>query len=138
MPLTNIKSKSGLASLEQGWVHLECKLTVGGTGAVSAVDGKGFNDGASSGELGGIVRDDVGDYTITLPGRGGFQDIMPLNPVIQDGAAVDVRHVLVTAITASSRTVSYTFFDADTPAATDPTEGSIIHFHFLVKDGSVS
>lgn len=136
MSFTTIKSK--WEAFEKGWVHVHVKLTTGATGAVSVVDGKGFNDGAPTGELGGIVRDDVGDYTITLPGRGGLQDISLLaDPVIVDGSASDVRHCLVTAITPASRTVAVTFLDADTPAATDPANGSVIHFHFLAKDGSV-
>ena len=136
MPLTIIKKP--LKSLEQGWVLVNAKLTTGATGAVTTVSGKGFANGAASGELGGIVRDDTGDYTVTLPGRGGLQAIIPMFPMITDGSASDVRHVLVTAVSTSARTVAFTFLDADTPAATDPANGSVIDFTFLVRDSSVS
>lgn len=135
MPFTNIKADK-VMTLETSLTLVRCRLTVGATGAVSAVSGKGFNSGAPTGELGGIVRDDTGDYTVTLPGRGGFQAIVPTFPMITDGAAADVRHVLVTAVTPSARTVAFTFLDADTPAATDPADGSVIDFVFLVDDSS--
>lgn len=136
MALTSITQD--LVALERGWIFVHCTLTVGATGAVSAVSGKRFNSGAASGENGGIVRDGTGVYTITLPGRGGLQEIFPLAPVIVDGDAADVRLTLCTDRTVSARTVEWTFLDADTPAATDPANGSVIEFGFLVRQSSVS
>lgn len=139
MSLTNITQP--LCALERGWCLVKVDLTVGATGAVSAVSGKGFANGAPSGEQGGITRTSEGLYVITLPGRGGVQEICPLQPVIRDGAAADYRPTLLTAVSASARTFSWTFLTADTPAASgvdDPTSGSVITFFAFVKQSSVS
>lgn len=136
MPLTNIKQS--FQALEQGWCLLHCTLVVGDTGAVTSVSGKGFNSGAPSGELGGIVHTSEGLYTITLPGTGALTEIVPLTPTIIDGSATDVKHTLCTARTLSTRVVAWTFLDADTPAVTDPASGAIVEFLFLVRDTSVT
>lgn len=136
MPFTNTK-QGCLKTLAIGWTLVRCQLTVGATGAVSAVSGKGFNNGAATGDLGGFTRNSAGDYTITLPGSGGFQAIIPLSVQIIDSANTDVRFHRWDTITPSARTAQVAFSDADTPAATDPGNGSVIEFVFLVDDSTV-
>lgn len=130
--------KQPFSALERGWTLVTCELTVGATGAVSAVAGKRFNSGAASGNLGGIARDSAAVYTITLPGTGGVQEIKPLAPVIIDGAAADAKVALCTARSASARTVTWTFLDQLTAAVEELSNGSVVLFSFLVRDSSVS
>lgn len=136
MPLTHIKQP--FMALERDFTLLHVTLTVGSTGAVSAVSGRGFANGAASGELGGIARSSEAVYVVTLPGTGALQEIVPFAPVILDGDAGDARHALVTARSLSARTVTFTFLDLDTPAASELTSGSVVEFVFLVRDKTVS
>ena len=56
--------KQPFHSLERGWTLVNCALTVGSTGAVTAVSGKRFaTDGTATGSLGGIARDSEAVYT---------------------------------------------------------------------------
>lgn len=114
------------------------ELTVGAVGAVTSVDGKSFATGGTpSGDLGGIVRDGVGQYTVTLPGRGGVQKIMPFQPVILDGAAADAKVPLLNARTPASRTFQFTFLDQLTAAAEELTSGTVVLFQVLVNRGTI-
>jgi hypothetical protein len=144
MPLNT--SKQPFKALERGLTLLRCRLTVGATGAVSAVDGVQFANGAASGYLGGITRNSAGVYTITWPGLGGYNDLIPLAPVIVDGAVADGRLALLTGRTASARTCQWTFLDglpasnsqatfqearkaaADAMAADATAEHTVAHF----------
>lgn len=137
MPVTGIMEK--FVAREAGW-HLQLvKLTVGATGAVSSVDGKGWaSDGTRVGELGGIVRDSEAVYTLTLPGYGGVQNVFLLAPVIEDGSAGDVHIALLSAKTLASSTIQLTFVDLDgTPSADELSDGTVVHIAFLVKNSSV-
>lgn len=132
--------KQPFHSLERGWTLVNCALTVGATGAVTAVSGKRFaTDGTATGSLGGIARDSEAVYTVTLPGTGGLQEIIPLTPVIVDGtAATDARVAICTARSASARTVTWTFLSLDTPGVSELSSGGVVEFQFLVRDSSVS
>ena len=126
-----------LKSREAGWDLHVIEVTFGAGQAISSVDGKGMaTDGVATGQLGGVVDDGTGLLTITLPGYGGVQKIVPLTPVIVDGSVGDVKSFLVTDRTTSARTVSYMFVDGATDAAEDLTSGSVVFFPFLVKNGS--
>ena len=62
---------SSRSTARAGWTLVNCALTVGATGAVTAVSGKRFaTDGTATGSLGGIARDSEAVYTVTLPGTG--------------------------------------------------------------------
>lgn len=124
-------------ALDRGLIMVTLAVDAG-AGAITAVYGKGFTSGAPSGEQGGVTRTGAGVWQVTLPGRGGLVGIIPVSVAITDTAAADVRHTLFTAVNPTARTVDITFFDADTPAATDPTSGSYVDIVLLVKETSVS
>ena len=137
MPIPGINHK--FDSREQGFTLHVIEMTVGGTGAVASVDGKGFAaSGVASGELGGIVRDGVGEYTITLPGYGGVQRIVPHYPLIFDGVVGDGKNALMTNRSAGNREFSWSFVDNATDAAEELSSGSVVIFQVLVKQSSVS
>lgn len=138
MPVTGIFQC--MEALERGWHMQHVSLTVGGTGAVSAVSGKKYAvDGVATGEQGGIVRDSAGVYTLTLPGRGGVQEIVPVSAVMLDAAATDLRLPLVTARSTSARTITYSFVEPDgSPSVEEVPSGAVVEFVLLVRNSSVS
>ena len=126
-------------ALGKEWVLVQVTLTVGATGAVTSAVGRGFDTATPSGETaGGIVRVSEGVYTVTLPGRGSVQAIVPLGPpVIEDADAADAKVVTITAKSLSARTMTFTFWDAAAAAAVEElTEGSVVYFTFLVKNSN--
>ena len=125
-----------LKSREAGWDLHVIELTVGATGAVTSVDGKGMaTTGTASGELGGIVRNGVGDYTVTLPGYGGVQKIVPLECSVIDGAVGDSKSFAFVR-TASARTLQILCVDNATDAAEELSSGTVLVIPILVKNGS--
>lgn len=137
MPITGVKHK--FEASEQGWELHTVEMTVGSSGAVASLSGKRFaSDGTAAGELGGIALSSTSVYTVTLPGYGGVQDILPLTPVILDGALGDAKVPLLSARTVGSRTFAWTFLDQLTAAEEELTDGTVVLFPVLVKQGSVS
>jgi len=136
MPVPGIKHK--VQSREMGWELHIVELTVGSTGAVSSVDGKGWStSGAASAELGTVVRNGVGDYSFTLPGYGGVQKIVPMEPVIVDGAVGDTKSFVFSVRTPSSRLLRLLCVDGATDAAEELTSGTVLLLAMWIKQGSV-
>ncbi len=135
MPIIGILDP--IRALGKEYVIVTCSMLVGASGAVTSVTGRGFSSALPSGETpGGIVKEaTAGQYTVTLPGRGSVQAIIPLGaPVIEH--ATDVLHITVISKALSSRALTFQCWDADTPAATNPTSGAVLHFAFLVKNSN--
>lgn len=129
-----------MESLEPRLTLVRCRLTTGTTGAVSAVSGKGFaTNGTPVGELGGVVRDAEAAYTITLPGRGGLQDIVPLAACVH-GATGAARWVVWTDVDLDDRTVSVSF-QAEAVGGPEDEElpnAAAVDFTFLVRETSAT
>lgn len=124
---------------------LSLKVTIGASGAVSSVDGKGWKSDGSEGVYpnnGTVTRSAEGTYDIVLPGTGSIHDVSLLSFAVEDGAVADVRVPLL-AVTLSSRTIQIkTVTQADhsgaaDPAVTDPTDGSVLHITLLVKNSNI-
>lgn len=110
-----------------------CSLTVGGTGAVSKVVGPGFTNSS-------FVRDDVGRYTVTLPGSGGLTGMVASQPLVED--TVDTHKVTLVAKDLAARTAQFqcwgpTAADDNAQIATELTSGTILHFTFVIFDGNL-
>ena len=133
MSLTGI-TLSDLHTYGMGRVLLSVKFAIGATGAVGAIDGKGFAATAALPYKGSVVRDDVGTYTITLPGRGAVQDIIPVGePVlIVNGNNLWVR---IDAIDLDARTITLQCVGRDsTFDDTEAASGDSLCLTVLVKN----
>lgn len=125
------------------YLVVSVSMTIGtGDGDVASVEGAGFSTGSTAIEnKGSVTRDSAGVYTIVLPGRGSVHRIIPFMPVIESTAAADLKNPMMTAKDLSARSVTFTFFDAlgdGTPAAEELTDGTVVHFVFLVKNSNIS
>lgn len=124
-------------------VLMHLKVTIGATGAVSAVDGRGWTDdgvASTNPNNGSVTRDSAGVYSIVLPGSGSVQDIQLLSFFVEDAAAVDIRVPLV-SLTLASRKITLSCVKlavaegtAADPDIADPTEGSVLHIALLVRN----
>lgn len=127
----------------KGWVLMALKVTIGSSGAVSSVDGKGWpSDGTASTapmQSGGVTHDTDGEYTITLPGNGSVHDIFLVNCAVEDASDLLIDQVKTKDLSARSLTLLLTDPGSDTvsPAAADPSDGTILHVTLLVKNSNI-
>lgn len=126
------------------WKALFLSLTVGASGAVSAVDGKGWKSDGTAGTSinNGSVTKEVADgqYSIVLPGKGSVHKVVVLPPMIED--ATDALLCTTIAKDLSAREVTLQFWGptatADTALiATELSDGTIVHFTILVKNSNI-
>ena len=120
------------------YVVLGLTLTVGASGAVASVKGKGWAaDGTvhQSGFQGSVTKESAdGQYSIVLPGRGSVAGILPLQPVIEH--ATDALFATALAVDLDDRKVTYQLRD-DAGAAANATSGAKVHFVLLVKNSNI-
>lgn len=134
MPL--VRSNFERRHLSPLLVGVDVTLVVGASGAVTSASGKGFETGPA--DKGTVVKETAaGQYTITFPGRGALQRIIPRYPVIED--TVDAHQFSVIAKSLANRSVTVQFWGptaADDTALveTDLTSGTIVHFAFDVQE----
>lgn len=138
MPLNGI-TFDPVQTYGKEWKLMLLSVTVGASGAVASVDGKGWRSDGTAGTSinnGSVTKEaTAGQYSIVLPGKGSVPRILPLQPVIED--ATDVLHCTVVSKDLSARKITFQFWDADTPAATDLTDGTIVHFALWVKNSDI-
>lgn len=123
-------STNPLRALCDGLTLMVCQFAVGGTGAVGALKRTGFGTTEVAGLQGTVVRDSTGQYTITLPGIGGFFMVAPFQPVVT--GATDLR-ARVEAVDAAARTIQIQFLNASNAAA-DPGSGETVTLWVGVSD----
>jgi hypothetical protein len=112
------------------------KFAIGSTGAVGTCS-FGFAGTANLPYKGSVVRTDVGDYTITLPGRGSVQSIIMLGEPVLEVNGNDL-FVKVVAIDPSDRTIDLTCTTLDgTPLVGEAASGDTLHFACLVVNSNV-
>lgn len=128
----------------KGWAFLALKVTVGASGAVASVDGKGWtSDGvAGTGPMrSGSVTKETGDgeYTIVCPGDGAFHDLFLVAAHVEDDADLLVPRISGLDLSARSLTVEFVDpgDDSTAPAAANPSANTVLHFLLLVKDSNV-
>lgn len=116
------------SALAKGVVLLDGNITFGGSGAVSAVEGKGFTTSS-------IDHSGTGVYVLTMPGSGTV-DVRSCH--FQMEAASSVLLPTVTARDDSARTITVTLYGSlpTSPAATDPASGDKLHFSVVVNNTS--
>lgn len=133
MPISGV-TLDPIRAYGKEYIVLACKVTIGASGAVASVDGKGFGSGPL---VGSVTQDSTGVYSFVMPGRGSVHDILLASCVVEH--ATDVLLPSVTAVDLSARKVVVTFWGAlpTVPAATDPSENATLHLVFLVKNSDI-
>lgn len=116
-------NKYGKECLSPGTVDLDLKITIGASGAVSAVSGYGQD---------GVAKNNTGIYDVTLD--RGYNALRCLVGSVQTAnttaASLEVRPV---AYTAGSTTLEFrTIVDAGT--ATEPASGDVIFLHVVFDE----
>lgn len=124
-------------------VFLSLQIKVGATGAVAAVDGKGWKHDGSEGVVpyeGSVTRQAAGTYKIVLPGGGAVPGLHVVSVLVDDAGgagATEARNVLIHA-DPSTRSVTVklvTLGDTSTdPAIADLTSGSKLHVTLMVMN----
>lgn len=122
MPIATYLKRNPNMAIEQGVTTLYCKLTVGGTGAVSASSGYGLTS---------IVRNSTGNYTITLD--RAFKKLLSVVPTVIEGTPQGLE-MTVTDDSMSSGGAITVEFGTDGGTATDPSSGQLIIFAITVAD----
>lgn len=126
------------------WKVLFLSLTVGASGAVAAVDGKGWRSDGTAGTSinnGSVTKESTdGQYSIVVPGKGSVHKMIVLPPMIED--ATDVLQCTTIAKDLSARKVTLQFWgptaaDNTAPLATDLSSGTVVHFTILVKNSNI-
>lgn len=112
---------------------IDCKITVGATGAVSSFSGNLVQN---------VVRNSVGNYTITLQSQCNLNATICflsgiVGPANTTSSGVDaIEKSPLSSITANPATIVVQCFNAGT--ATDPASGSIIEICQLGRNSSVA
>lgn len=101
---------------------LSGKFTVGASGAVSSQDCDGFT----------VTKESAaGQYRLTLD--EAFNDFRGLDVDILDATDVLFDTILSEDVDGNRR-ITFQFWDADTPAATNPTAATVILLRVYVKN----
>lgn len=114
-----VKSRTPKAQLLFG------EITVGASGAVSSQDCDGFTVAKEA---------TAGQYTLTLDET--FNKFLALDTTIIDATDVLFDTVLSEDVD-GAKTIVVQLWDADTPAATDATSGTVLKFAIAVKNTSL-
>lgn len=114
--------------LGQGFVELHTVFTLGASGAVSAVKGRGF-------ETSDWTDNGTGDFTIQLPGSGTL-NIYQVVATITGDATNDLVCV-VRDVDEAARTINVEVWDlAATPVVRDPSSGSQLRLSVVLKESA--
>lgn len=116
----------------KGLVLFVCQWTISGSsGAVSNVRATAFGASAVGTVRGSVVRDSLGQYTVTLPGRGSSLFIAPVSAVAADGTT-GLRGVFE-SVSLSARSLQVQFLDT-ADAADDPADTTVCTVVCLASD----
>ena len=117
---------NGAQSKEIDTKVLYCKVAIGASGAPT------INTAASKG-IASIVRDDTGDFTITLSEK--YNSLLFANVAFVEANDTDLTwHVSAEAVS-STPSISFVFKAAGTP--TDPDNGSTLLFQIVLKNSNI-
>jgi hypothetical protein len=115
------------AAKEIGVTELFVKAAIGATGAPTI-------DTSASKGISTIVRNDTGDYTITLAER--YNSLLMVDIMFLEADDTDLTsQVISEAVSAATPVVKIGFHAAATP--TDPSDGSTIYVRITLKNSSV-
>lgn len=126
MPTVTYLKRQPVMCVEQGVTDLFVKLTVGATGAVSAVSGYGVS---------GIARNSTGNYTITLDRK--YKKLLCVNDVLVQATPQGIRPTVKADGVSSAGTIQVEF-NTGAGVATELTSGTIALFKISVGDTALS
>lgn len=129
MPLTKTLYKEAQFA-NAGLQIIAGNFTFNGSGEPDGAEGEPFNPDGTD-----LDRTGTGDYTLTIPGRGGL-DILACFLQIEDGT--DLLSIQDITRDDTARTIAFTVYDAETVATpTDPTDGAKLHVLIFLKSRQV-
>lgn len=112
-------------ALDKEIKHLYADIDVGATGAPTISKALGITS---------IVRSAQGDYKVTLDDK--FTRLMFFQGVLEVSSAEDITFQLKAEDVAGVKTID--FFTNTGATATDPSSGSKMRLHIVVKNSSVN
>lgn len=120
-------------SYVSGITPIFAKVTFGASGAPTLSTSAGQATGITS-IAGGAAASSTGVYTIVL--NGPFSSFLGASAVFEVTATgIGASPIMgIKSYTASTRTLVITFSDVETPAATDPASGEILHLTLFMKN----
>ena len=121
MPTATYLKRNPAQAVEQGVTDLFLRVNVGGTGAVSAISGYGIST---------VVRNNAGDYTITLDRK--YKKLLELSGTVVQATAQGLVYSVKTDSVASAGTINIITSVGST--ATDPSSGSVLRLRICVAD----
>jgi len=129
-------------TLSPGVVKVFANVTYGSTGAPTLV-----TSGFSSKGVVSVTRDGTGLYTFVFGTQAGMLDVyyklLGINVTYDTSGAssaapaAPIMAIVANSVaTADTCSVQLQFYDADTPAATDPASGEAMYFEFTLKNST--
>lgn len=110
-------------SLERKVVDLYLKVTIGASGAATLTRGKGFAS---------VAKAATGVYTITLSDKYKALLSADLAWIKATTVPVGAFWSIDAEAVSSTKVVTLNFWDADTPAAQEPTSGDVFLLHLAL------
>jgi hypothetical protein len=126
MPIATYLKRNPVQAIEQGVTTVYAKLVVGATGAVTSDSGYGLTS---------IVRNGVGNYTITLDRK--FKKLLAVVPTVIQATPQGVKMTLEADAIASAGTITLEW-NTDAGTATELSSGTVVLFAITVGDTSLT
>ena len=126
MPIATYMKRNPVQAIEQGVTTVYAKLVVGATGAVTSDSGYGLTS---------IVRNGVGNYTITLDRK--FKKLLAVVPTVIQATPQGLKMTLEADAIASAGTITLEW-NTDAGTATELSSGTVVLFAITVGDTSLT